>query len=525
MEAPQISEPIKETVIIVHGTWAAPDPPKRRWYQPIDDWSGDEPFTAKLDAALHKRGSPARCWAHCNVGNPIFSWSGENSWIARTHAAATLADYVTKLRKEGWRCHVVAHSHGGNLVVEALPQMAVPKSGGLPGQIVTLGTPFMNTMSLMLKRAERQENLLEMFYWALFWLWAVLVIWIAIFLTSIEIFAFYPTGTLLWTVLAVSMFVTFVAFLITRRVHRGIARRVHRGIRRLHPGIGHAPSSNGDASRGTESPVLLAISSPMDEAWQVLHHLRAIDNPFIVRSSLLSYLASSAHSRILRGEQVAHISGARSFKDMSSIQKYMVALCDLCAIGGMILILAWTTLYFIGTILPVVLLKQGFAMLVGAFVAALIFGPTYEFYSAFLSPVRWCVLRAQSLASVGGAFGTYMVRRWSWPVLLRMAMGLEGYPFKIPLIDRQHPSPVPQNFVKYEDMSRGTQQRALQKRSAWVARHLGDVSQTFSKLAVTAADITLLLRTIEEDQTLVHAAYYTDDECIARIANWIADAK
>ena len=26
----------KETVIIVHGTWAAPEPGNARWYQPID---------------------------------------------------------------------------------------------------------------------------------------------------------------------------------------------------------------------------------------------------------------------------------------------------------------------------------------------------------------------------------------------------------------------------------------------------------------------------------------------------------
>jgi len=32
----------------------------------------------------------------------------------------------------------------------------------------------------------------------------------------------------------------------------------------------------------------------------------------------------------------------------------------------------------------------------------------------------------------------------------------------------------------------------------------------------------LLLDKIEADQTLVHAACYTDDECIARIADWIA---
>ena len=109
-----------------------------------------------------------------------------------------------------------------------------------------------------------------------------------------------------------------------------------------------------------------------------------------------------------------------------------------------------------------------------------------------------------------------------WPVLLNIAMGLDGYRFKTPLIEQQHPSPIPNNFVKYEDMSKGAERRAMVRRSAWVARHLEDVSQTFAKLAVTATDITSLLRKVEEDQTLVHAAYYTDDECIARIADWIA---
>src|SRR5215469_12366131 len=136
-------EPAKETVIIVHGTWAAPDPVKRRWYEPVDGRPGGEPFTTKLDAALQERGSPARCWAHCTQGNQIFHWSGDNSWIARTHAAVALADYVAKLRKEGWRCHIVAHSHGGNVAMEALPQIiAAPGPNEPPYTIVTLGTPF-----------------------------------------------------------------------------------------------------------------------------------------------------------------------------------------------------------------------------------------------------------------------------------------------------------------------------------------------------------------------------------------------
>jgi len=86
----------------------------------------------------------------------------------------------------------------------------------------------------------------------------------------------------------------------------------------------------------------------------------------------------------------------------------------------------------------------------------------------------------------------------------------------------QYPRDLPEKSVRYENMPVDAEQRAIKRRSVWVARHLGDVSQTFSKLVVTASDITLLLRTIENDQTLVHAAYYTDDECIARIADWIS---
>jgi rRNA maturation endonuclease Nob1 len=71
-------------------------------------------------------------------------------------------------------------------------------------------------------------------------------------------------------------------------------------------------------------------------------------------------------------------------------------------------------------------------------------------------------------------------------------------------------------------MPAGAQERALAKRGAWIDRHLDNIAQTFSKLVVTSADITMLQHAIEADQTLVHAAYYTDDECVARIADWIA---
>ena len=88
-----MAETAKETVIIVHGTWAAPHPGPSLWYQPVSSAPRTiAGFTARLDAALEERGSPARCWAHCTQDEPIYQWSGKNHWIERTHAASALGD-------------------------------------------------------------------------------------------------------------------------------------------------------------------------------------------------------------------------------------------------------------------------------------------------------------------------------------------------------------------------------------------------------------------------------------------------
>jgi hypothetical protein len=128
-------DPAKETVIIVHGTFVNHDPVERGRYEPVDGRPGGEPFPANLDAALQARGSQARCWAHCSESNPIFEWwSGDNHWVSRTMAAANLGKYAADLQRQGWRCHIVAHSHGGNVVTEALPQIvASTESNGPPG--------------------------------------------------------------------------------------------------------------------------------------------------------------------------------------------------------------------------------------------------------------------------------------------------------------------------------------------------------------------------------------------------------
>jgi hypothetical protein len=153
----EIDELSRETVIVVHGTWAGLRPGTTNWWFRTAEAGGSAPsFTANLDEALEKRGSRARCWAHCDRDDQVFHWSpGENSWIERTRAAAALADYVAELQNHGWICHLVGHSHGGNVVIKAALVNAPL------GNLVTLGTPFLDTMSPIRKRSERLTKVLS----------------------------------------------------------------------------------------------------------------------------------------------------------------------------------------------------------------------------------------------------------------------------------------------------------------------------------------------------------------------------
>jgi hypothetical protein len=338
-----MSDPAKETVIIVHGTWAAPKPDKAQWYQPIDGGGAAEGFVSKLNAALEERGSPAQCWAHCTNGNPIFEWSGENDWIERTRAASALADCVAKLRNEGWHCHIVAHSHGGNVVVEALPQiLAAPMSSGSPSKIVTLGTPFIDTRAPM----QKKEKWATAFYRRILgWLGTACILIASYFfllaaLTTNGVLAEMGTALLTTNVVvpylaladAVRLCLILVGagFFILSLIVVAYRRRFAR-IQRSHE----------EGAAGIQ-PQFLAIGSVMDEAWQILYHMRNIDDPLAVRLNLKSYLFSSVHSRMSRAADIEHIRGAEPFGSLSTVKRWFWTLAFV--VSCLVLIIAPTML-------------------------------------------------------------------------------------------------------------------------------------------------------------------------------------
>jgi len=267
----------------------------------------------------------------------------------------------------------------------------------------------------------------------------------------------------------------------------------------------------------------LAIGSVMDEPWQLLHHMRNAPNPMAVKTNLIRYLISSMQSHISRSRQIARMSFAKSYGDLNLVGKLVLGFAHL---GSLLL--------FAGLIIIIIKMPRNWndeivALSVSLFecvvwscvVLLFVRWLGADFYSAFFAPLRWCAYRVGAIRGIFREIATYIVRSRGWSVVLAIAMGLEGYRHQLPLIE-QFPSGVPGNFVKYENIPADAEQRALAIRGAWIDRHLNNVAQTFSKLLVTSADIALLLHAIEADQTLVHAAYYTDDECIARIADWIA---
>jgi hypothetical protein len=492
-------DPSRETVIIVHGTWAGLEPGTIRWYQPTNRQDGTlQGFIARLDAALQKRESSARCWAHCATADEtIFNWSpGDNSWIERARAGWALGRYVAKLQNDGWRCHIVAHSHGGNVLVDALPQIeAAP--GGL-GKIITLGTPFIDATSPI---ARYETDLTYKM-----WMFNATVVLALLSLGIFNFIFFYGAAYLDFS----DSITLAAAVLALPAVYFGFFSPIRKRIKaRL------LKSKGTNRVRLTRPSDFLVLSSSLDEAWQVLHHMRSAENPLAVKENFFSYLFST-YSSGLRTNIGIDLVRNPSFREKTQGGKH--------AVGCM---------FFVGAIFFLVEMASDYTWLgwytIELYVALILLLPAFLNWTGIGSAftgialfIGWLARATDAALALPRACVTFFVRRKAWTVIVAMAMGLEGYRWKLPIVER-HPTYLSDPPPRYEDIPSAAEQRALERRGHWVARHLRDVSETFSKLTATPADVTSLLQVIEEDMSLVHAAYYTEDECIARIADWIAD--
>lgn len=484
------TRPTQETVVVVHGTWSHPIPSDARWWQP----GSAETFLTKLNDALRRRGSAARCWNHCGEGGSYFHWSGDNNWLRRTQAAAALVAYLHRLAKEGWKVHLIAHSHGGNIIVDALHALAIsPHAAPQIGRVVTLGTPFLDTLSAIERQRARVRRRI------------VLTIGLSLlpFIGYPLVLGAASKGSLSDEALWILMLPIGVIFIVLSARLLLIRWRA-RAVKSMAPIQG------------------LALGSRLDEAWQVLHHVRETENPLALKLGLPRYLRSQVRDQVRRRDEIAKIYGAVGFRDLGIAGRCTLIFLYLGSLLGAGLVAYtlgnsdWTTAaaYFV----PMAILNY---FTIGLAYLAIFTAGSASYISAYLSPMRGLFHRIGSLGVIPNEVGTYIARGRAWALLQSMALGLDGFRYELPRVTLT-PARAGAAVFSRDALPRGAEERALSKRADWLRRHLGDATQTFSKLAVTASDLSALLEAIEKDQSLVHAAYYTDDECIERIADFIA---
>lgn len=482
----------KETIIIVHGTFSAHVAEVPKWWHP----TSRAEFIPRLHQALEARGVAARCWAHCEEGLPVFHWRGRNNWIDRADAAAQLAQYLRDLSRAGWTCHVVAHSHGGNVIVDALRILRGSGEERSVASVVTLGTPFVDVSPSI----ERQQRRSVFDLWSTIYLTLLLVLiypfvrlWQQNQLTA-EKLAGAVVNTLGWLVI-------FALFLLIR--HWAIRRK-----RRV-------------ANEGAPNRTLpaLAINSHYDEAWQLLHHIRETVSPLAVTEGIAAYLYRRIKSYLHQRSEIARIFGTVRFGDLKRWQK------AICVVFFILVLLAPVIdlVVFAGgevalpRMVALLLLMYVFGFLV---VAILSLGAKW-LMGAYLWPWWYAGFLLQAPLIVPSEIGIYIGRRQSWPILQRLVMGLDGYRFDLPRVSMLPENAGAAEFV-FQPMLPEVERRALDGRSEWISRHLGSAAMVFSRIVLSASEISTLLSEVEGDQTLVHAAYYTDADCIPQITEWIA---
>lgn len=120
------------TIVTVHGTGDTADSAEgAKWFQ------RGSAFAKRLQDDLSARGIESEIIPHL--------WSGANSSTARERAAQALARTIKGLSNAHQRVHVVGHSHGGNVAIDAACMLGWTARSRLTrlASISTVGTPFL----------------------------------------------------------------------------------------------------------------------------------------------------------------------------------------------------------------------------------------------------------------------------------------------------------------------------------------------------------------------------------------------
>ncbi|MCB9567837.1 MAG: hypothetical protein H6710_11620 [Myxococcales bacterium] len=136
----------RQLTLVIHGTFAR----EMLWWRPGDDPSAPT-FADRLEAGLSAHGLAGTVWQPAiEAGLQIddFAWSGDNTHRARVVGGLELAVALSRTAKRlgatpevPLEVNLVAHSHGGNVCLEALRQLAPEVR---VRRLIFLGTPLID---------------------------------------------------------------------------------------------------------------------------------------------------------------------------------------------------------------------------------------------------------------------------------------------------------------------------------------------------------------------------------------------
>ena len=520
------SDQRKETVILVHGTFANPNFEANglKWYQP------GHRYCEFLDAKLASEGSAARCWSHLASDDKkgIFWWTAGNSADERAKAATDLRAYLQQLSALGWRTHIVAHSHGGNVVLDALGGLRNLRAGmpsWFDGKIVLHGTPI-----LLFDPDFTQISRLYMLsrFLGIFLLW-----WAIIIAAGIEICRDIQWSQLSWQ--HAGILFGGLAAVGTPFFLYFLWRAIQHLIRNFSP--------DSEINRGADPMAehLLVMNSEVDEAYQILLHTNKLRNPLLAlndqtsdtpKSSLwlLGWLRTLVGlvPKACRSVKRHHLETLKYFREADSVYfqidsrpSYLVSVLahGVLAAGSIAIFCGWQLLDD-----PIAML----AALVVAVVAvhALRYSHLGSAVAARALPYRVCNWVVgypwRMILAIGFEIFDRKIRDSIWYAIKSVSFGVLGSPYR-PQDYSVHLKPPILDAVQFtylelprtlRDQLTTERFEVLSQKSKGVLDELHGANPTTFLLHPDLLE--------NADVPLVHFAYYNYELPIAKTAEWLA---
>ena len=249
----------RETIVLVHGTFANPErhPGSTLWYM-RESW-----FCRQVDALISSSDSSARCWRHLSSGGRVFTWEGDNTWHARARASERLRAHLLDLYNSNYVVHVVGHSHGGNIIRDAVTDAQGELQHWFHGHIIMLGTPVVGLSSRYQKTERRKAGFVALL---------ALVLWVAFFGYVASRHkgplaldpASWHTAAILFSVGALGW--AFANGVWALLASMGVPNAIIRGLGRLVRSSSDAFTSISVRLRGGVAPLLILFSSVFGKA-------------------------------------------------------------------------------------------------------------------------------------------------------------------------------------------------------------------------------------------------------------------